>query len=117
MSQGLFGRLEQELEARDKAAGLSMTDMLDLPDPLRELVNWMLRKDVVSLQEAMARIGQDEATTRSTLGPLVDKGFVREMQLRGETHYKVRIKSRARRALPSNLWRALDEKLEKELPG
>ena len=117
MSKGLFGRLEQELEARDKAAGLSMADILALPDPLRELVNWMLRKDVVSLQDAMARVGQDEATTRSTLAALVDKGFVREMLIRGEPHYKVRITSRARRALPSNLWRALDEKLQQELPG
>ncbi len=117
MSKGLFGRLEQELEARDKAAGLSMADILGLPDPLRELVNWMLRKNVVSLQDAMAQVGQDEATTHSTLATLVDKGFVREMQIRGETHYKVRISSRARRALPSNLWRALDEKLERELEG
>ena len=115
MSKGMFGRLEQELEARDKAAGLSMTDILDLPDALRELVNWMLRKDVVSLQDAVAQVGQDETTTRSTLRTLVDKGFVREMQVRGETHYKVRIKSRATRALPANVWRALDDKLGKEL--
>jgi predicted transcriptional regulator len=111
----MFGRLEQELEARDKAAGLSMTDILDLPDSLRALVNWMLRKDVVSMQEAMAQTGQDEPTTRSTLRTLVDKGFVREMQVRGETHYKVRIKSHARRPLPSNVWRALDDKLGKQL--
>ena len=117
MSQGLFGRLEHELEARDKAAGLSMADVLALPDPLRELVNWILRKNVVSLQDAMAQVGQDEATTRSMLASLVDKGFVREMLIRGEPHYKVRIASRTRRALPSNLWRALDEKLEQELPS
>lgn len=48
MGEGLFGRLEQELEARDKAAGLSMADILSLPDTLRALVNWMLRKDVAA---------------------------------------------------------------------
>jgi hypothetical protein len=117
MSQGLFGRLEQELDARDKAAGLTMADILSLPDTLRELVNWMLRQDVVSLQAVTAQLGQDETTTRSTLTTLVDKGFVREMHIRGAPHYKVRITSRARRAVPPNLWAALDEKLEDEPEG
>jgi hypothetical protein len=109
MSQAAFGRLVQELQARDTVAGLSMTDILELPDPLRELMQWMLREDVVSLQDTMAQTSQDEASTRSALGTLVDKGLVQEVRVGGETHYKVRIKSRARRALPLNLWRALDE--------
>ena len=109
MSQGPFGWLAQQLEARDAAAGLSVTDILDLPDPLRELMQWMLREDVVTLRDTMAQISPDEATTRSALGALVDKGFVQEVRVGDETHYKVRLKARPRRGLPPNLGRALDE--------
>ena len=86
-----------------------MIDILDLPDPLRELMRWMLRKDVVTLQDTMAHISLDEATTRSALATLLDKGLVQEVPVGAETHYKVRLKSRARRPLPPDLARALDE--------
>lgn len=45
--------------------------------------------------DVMTQLGQDETTTRSMLTSLGDKGFVREMQIRDATHYKVRITSRA----------------------
>jgi Fic family protein len=114
MDNGLFGRLEQELQAREKAAGLSMADILDLPDTLRSLINWILRQNLVSLHDVMVQLGQNEATARATITELVDKGFVRAIEVRGETNYKVRMASQAERNAPSNLWQALDEKLGSE---
>jgi hypothetical protein len=114
MPKGLFGRVQDELEAREKTPGLSMADVLDLPDTLRQLVNWMMREDQVGLPQVMAHLGQDATAARATLATLVDKGFVREMQIHGETRYRVRIAPRRRRAVPLNIWQALDEKIEKE---
>ena len=51
---GLFDRLQGELEAQEKAAGLSIADVLELPDQLRQLVNWMMREGDVSLSGATA---------------------------------------------------------------
>ena len=56
MGSGLFGRLEQELDAREKTPGLSMGDIISLPDGLRRLVNWMIRERQVEAEAAAAFI-------------------------------------------------------------
>jgi hypothetical protein len=47
MSGDLFSRLQAEVEAREKAAGLSMADALALPDAPRKLFNWLVRRGEV----------------------------------------------------------------------
>ena len=115
MGKGVFGRLQSELDAREKAAGLSMADILALPDALRKLVNWMLRQEEVSFQQLVAHVGHDEATTHAMVADLVENGFVREMNVKGEQRYRVRLAPKKKRDLPANLWRALDTKIEQ--PG
>jgi DNA-binding MarR family transcriptional regulator len=112
MDKGVFGRLQSELDARTKAAGLSMADILALPDTPRSLVSWMLRQENVSLQELAARVGHDQATTQAIVADLVEQGFVREINLKGEHRYHVRLAPKKKRDLPADLWRALDQKLE-----
>jgi len=112
MGEGVFGRLQSELDAREKAAGLSMADILALPDTPRSLVSWMLRQGEVSLQKLAAHVGRDESTTQAMVADLVEQGFVREMNLKGEHRYHVRLASKKHRNLPADLWRALDQKLE-----
>lgn len=109
MDEGLLRRLEQELQAHEKVAGLTMADVLALPDTLRTLINWMLRQNQVSLDEVMVQLGQDQARTQSTIDALVDKGFVRPVEIQGETNYKVQMAPQAKRSVPSNSWQALDE--------
>jgi len=112
MDKGVFGRLQSELDARTKAAGLSMADILALPDTPRSLVSWMLRQEEVSLQQLAAHVGHDEATTHAMVAGLVESGLVRELHLKGEQRYRVRLAPRKQRGLPADLWRALDQKLE-----
>ena len=114
MGKGVFGRLQSELDAREKAAGLSMADILALPDTPRSLVSWMLRQEGASLQMLAAHVGCDEATTQAILAELVEQGFVRKINLNGEHRYLVRLARRKHRDLPADLWRALDQKLERE---
>jgi predicted ArsR family transcriptional regulator len=109
-SRGLFDRLQEELVGREKAAGLSMADVLDLPDPLRGLVNWMLRQAEVGLDDVAAYLQHDEDAARATLATLADKGFVRVMEVRGQPRYRVRLAAKRGRELPTNLWQVLDDK-------
>ena len=115
MGKGVFGRLQSELDAREKAAGLSMADILALPDELRKLVNWMLRQEEVSLQQLAVHVGHDEATTHAMVAELVEQGFVREVNLKSEHRYHVRLAPKKKRDLPADLWRALDQKIDQ--PG
>jgi hypothetical protein len=114
---GLFDRLGQELQAREKAAGLSMADVLSLPDDLRRLFSWMMRREEVSLAEVAVYLGKDEAAARQLLAGLVERCFVREMQTGSETRYRVRLASKPRKEVPSDIWQALGEKTAKKEAG
>ncbi len=114
---GLFDRLGRELEAREKACGLTMMDVLTLPDDLRMLFNWMMRQEEVGLADVAAHLGQDESAARGLLHDLVERCFVREMQVGSEIRYRVRLAPKRRREVPLNIWEALGEKTEKEESG
>jgi hypothetical protein len=100
------------MRSTERSLGLTMSELLALPEPLSGLLNWMMRQGQVTVAEATAFLGQDQERTRVLLADLRDKGFVREIEIRGVTHYGVRLAPKRGRALPSNLWPALDENTE-----
>ena len=110
---GFFDRIQAELDANDKAAGLSLAHVLSLPDPQRGLVNWIMREDEMDLAAVSARLGQSEEEARATLAELVAQGFLREIECRGRVTYRVRLGRKRGRDLPANLWQALDDKTER----
>lgn len=114
MSKGLFNRLQNELDARQKSPGISMADILTLPSQLSGLVNWMMRKGDVSLDEVIAFLHADQSSAKEILADLIDKGFAREIDIRGKTSYRIRLAPKKGRDIPANLWSALDDKAGKE---
>ena len=114
MDTGLFNRLQGELEARGKSPGLNMSDLLALPEPQSGLLSWMVRKGQVGLGDVTTFLEQDEAYTRALLADLLDKGFVREIEVRGVKQYRVRLAPRRGHELPANLWQALNDKVQDE---
>ena len=114
MDKGLYNRLQGELEARDKSPGLSMSDLLALPEPQSSLLSWMVRQGQVELEDVTAFLKQDAESTRALLADLVDKGYVREIEMRGATWYRVRLAPRRGHELPANLWQALNDKVQDE---
>ena len=112
MAQGIFDRVRGELAAREKSPGLTMSDLLTLPEPQSGLLTWMLRQEAVAFGEVMAFLGGDEAHARRVLADLLDQGLIRELEMRGVTQYRVRLAPKRGRALPSNLWQALNDKVE-----
>lgn len=113
MAKGLFNRLQGELEAREQSPGLQMSDLLSMPEPQSGLLNWMMRQGPVALSNVMAFLNRDETDTRSLMAELCSKGYVREIEMRGVTQYRVRLAPKRGHALPSNLWQALDGKVER----
>ena len=112
MGSGLFGRLEQELEAREKTPGLSMGEIISLPDALRRLVNWMVRQRQVEAEAAAAFIGQDVDSVRCLLADMIAQGYITEFELRGQTYYRVRLAAKRGRDIPLDIWDCLDDKCE-----
>jgi hypothetical protein len=104
--------LEGELEAREQGLGLKMADLLTLPEALGRVLKWMMRQQQVSLADVAAFLGQDEAAARALLADAQGRGYVREIEMRGATLYRVRLAPTRGRGLPANLWQALDARVE-----
>ncbi len=113
MGQGLFGRLQQELAAREKTDGVTMADLLELPPMERQLLNWLIRTGDVSADAVAAQVG-DQAQAQSLLAGLIARGFVRETTSGSVLYYQVRLAPRRQRNLPANIWQALTTKLGKK---
>ncbi len=113
MGGGLFDRLSEEMQAREERVGLTMSDVLALPAPERSLVSWIMRREQATLQDVVSQLGQDEGTARTTLGSLVEQGFLREIAIRGDVHYRARLAPKRGRDIPLNIWQALDDRVER----
>ncbi len=113
MGQGMFGRLQDQLEARERVEGISLMDILNLPDPLRALLNWMMRAGETGLQDITAHLEQEEEQAKRLLAGLVDKGLVLEGGTQDRPRYRVRFNSKQSRGVSPNLWKALDDKTNK----
>ena len=117
MGRGIFDRVEGELAAREKSPGLSMADLLTMPEPQAGLLKWMTRQRTVPRADAVSFLGGDEEQAHLVLADLLDKGMIRELEIRGVRQYAVRLAPKKGRALPSNLWQALRDKVEGEEEG
>ncbi len=112
MGKGLFGRLQGELEAREKTPGLTMGDLLAMPDSQAQLLQWMIRQGSVQLGDVSSFLKQDETCTRAVLADLLEKGYIREIEMRGVKCYRVRLAPKPKHELPRNLWEALNDKVD-----
>ena len=98
-------REEQSEPPIGEPLGVSMADVLALPDELQMIVTWLIRQGEAGLPEIAALIQQDEAITNSLLADLVAQGFVQEVPGEGEgqPRYRVLLASKRTRKLSLDL--------------
>ena len=83
-------------------------DHLALDDSRRALVNWMTRRGDVSFEEILSHRGGDPGEVRALLDELAAQGVVRPPD--GPAgRYRARLVTRPSRAVPDEIWRALDD--------
>ena len=95
-------------EDNESPSGLSMVDVLTLPDVEQRLVKWMMRQKDVSLAEIAAYMEQDEESLVATLNALKEQGFVQELNVDGEIRYRPCLAAKQRSRDSKNLWQSLD---------
>jgi hypothetical protein len=85
--------------------GVTMADILALPDQLCTLVTWLMRQPEAGLPEVAAYTRQDEARAHAMQAELVAQRFVGEVfsEDEGQLCYRVRLGAKRERALPLNL--------------
>ena len=112
---GLFNRLQDEINARDTGAGLSPIDLLDMPESLATVVNHIIRKNGMKLEDIAAELEQSVEDTQTMLDELVTKGYVRRVEVGDEEiWYKAQFGRKADKALSLSTWSALDGVVEDE---
>ena len=102
-----------ELPAEKRPSGLTLAALSQLPASERHLLNWMRRKGTCTLLEAVAEMGDDEATIEALLSSLVARGFVRTVVTANHPGYQVHLAARRGRELPAKLQQALDKTNER----
>lgn len=108
----LFQRLQDELDSQDQPGGLSPVDLLNLPDELARVVKKLVRRNGLKLAEIADMLDKTLEETQKTLDELVQKGYVRQVEVKEEIWYKVRFAQKRNRTVSSSLWAALDEVVE-----
>jgi hypothetical protein len=116
---GLFDRLQNELDDRDKEGGITALDLADLPAPLRKLMRLMLRKielDTPSLRQAVDAMPEKDRMEKAELDQALDELCKKSWLIRrGEgdsVSYKVNLRRKASSTLMDSIWSSLDDKIE-----
>lgn len=108
--EGLWGRVQAEVEASEGRKGLSPYDLLDLPPRERRLLKRLLKERVISLSDAAVELEESEVQAAQMLAPLVDKTYLIAFEKKGEPYYKLLLARKRGRDLPFNIWDNLTEK-------
>jgi DNA-binding MarR family transcriptional regulator len=111
---GLFDRLQDEIDSRDKPGGLSPIDLLDMSPALAAVIQQIIRKNGMRLDQIAATLDQSPQETQKILDELVKKGFVRRVEVKEELWYKAHFGRKADKTLHQSVWAALDNVVEDE---
>lgn len=98
--------------------GLTMADLVSLPENQRRLVNWLLRHgtmkhQTVTAAEAATGLGQTEIEIRDMLDALVSEGLVKASEdavRAGGTRYELCLTMIRGRKIPEEIWKALEKR-------
>ena len=109
---GLFDRLQSEIETRQRVEGITSADLLDLSPELRRIINMIMRRREMSLAEIVLELDTRPSEARRLLDTLVEKGYLKSFEVKGELHYKTFFARRRGREMLLNIWDALSDKVK-----
>lgn len=116
MDDATFTSLIAELEKLGPAKGLTMSDLLNFPEALGNLLGWMIKQNSVTAESVAEYLGRDLQSTRELLSLLMTKGLA-EITFKlpeidpteQDTQFQVTIRSSRNYRVPKNIWQVFDE--------
>jgi predicted transcriptional regulator len=84
-------RLQQELADYPVREGLSPTDVLELPDAVRVVINKIMRQNEMEANDLAADLGLSEAEMHAVGAALVAKGLLTVTERAGHNVYRARL--------------------------
>ena len=117
---GVFDRLQNKIEDKQKEGGITALDLADLPPALRKIMRLMLRKLQMSypqLCEAMDQMPEADRLTRDDLDKalyaLYQQSWLTRLGEGTKAIYKVNLRPKSGSTLATGIWSALEDKLKK----
>jgi hypothetical protein len=116
---GVFDRLQNQIEDKQKEGGITALDLADLPPALRKIMRLMLRElqmPYPRLLETMQKLPEKErmepADLDHALKVLTEQGWLIRIGQGPRAIYKVNLRRKAGSTLAQGIWSTLDEKLK-----
>ncbi|MBN1220772.1 MAG: MarR family transcriptional regulator [Anaerolineae bacterium] len=110
---GLFDRLQDEIDSRERQEGISPADLLDMPPALASVIKKIIRHNGMKLAEIAEELAQSPQDTQQMLAEMVKKGYLRRIEVKNEIWYKARF-AHKRSRLSSDFWSNLDTAVDQE---
>jgi DNA-binding MarR family transcriptional regulator len=107
---GIFGRVQKEIDAREKQEGITPADLLDLSPSLRRLMNRITRGGELRVETAAEILEETPDNARHMLNALVEKGYLEREEQEGDWVYRTRFARKRGRELPAGIWSALGQR-------
>jgi predicted ArsR family transcriptional regulator len=104
---GIFDRIQDEIQLRDRREGITPADLLDLSPPLRRLMNRITREGEQTAEQAAEHVGQPVAEVRRMLNALAEKGYLEREEREEGWVYRVHFAHKRGRDIPPGIWSAL----------
>jgi hypothetical protein len=117
---GMFDRLQNQIDDKNKDGGITALDLADLSPALRKIMRLMLRQLTMNypqLCEAMENQPEKDRLSREDLDLALDNltqlAWLTRLGEGPKAIYKVNLRAKSGSTLASGIWSALDGKLKK----
>jgi NTE family protein len=95
---------------RQRKGGLSMAELLDMPQETRALMSYIMRHEPTTPGEVAEALDKDVSEVVNRLQLLAVQGWL-DMERRGDEQlFRVRLDRRRRRTLPPGIWQILEDR-------
>ena len=116
---GIFDRIQKQIDDKRKEGGMTVLDLADLPPALRKIMRLMLRQIHMSYPQlcaAMDAMPVDERLTRAELDTVLkelsEQAWLIQIGEGERAIYKVNLRRKAGSQLGESIWQRLDAKLK-----
>jgi len=91
-----------------KGAALRPSDLIDLPESQQKIAQWLMSNAVPSsLWEIAENTNLEQGNTLIDIDELMQRGYVEEIEIAGESRYRIRLASREGIKVPETIVQAL----------
>jgi hypothetical protein len=104
--EGMYARITAELDARARAASLSMQHVHELPEAMQKCMHWVMREVHVTAAHVAAGLGHHESHTHEMLVELVDRGFLHRTSKDGKLAFRSRLPTDEKSAARPHIWQS-----------